>query len=129
MKEWYCYLLRSETKRNRTYVGSTCDLHRRLRQHNGKRTGGARYTRAFRPWRHARVVKGFPDRTRALQFEWAWKHPRKSRYLRTHREHKTLGKHLHGVQGRMHVCEKLLEAEPWNHMALTVDDTHPNMKE
>ncbi len=116
-KPWYCYLLCSEKKHNRTYVGSTCDVHRRLRQHNGLRSGGARYTRAYRPWRHALVVKGFPDRTRALQFEWAWKHPRRSRYLR--QERKTLLKHgLHGVRGRMYVCKKLMHTKPWNCMHL-----------
>lgn len=46
---WVVYVLRS-TVRNRTYVGITVDLERRLSQHNGELPGGASSTRAGRPW-------------------------------------------------------------------------------
>lgn len=43
----YCvYLLTHETK-NRTYVGITNNLKRRIRQHNGEIKGGARSTTAL----------------------------------------------------------------------------------
>jgi len=46
---WVVYVLQS-TVRNRTYVGITIDLERRLAQHNGEQPGGASSTRAGRPW-------------------------------------------------------------------------------
>jgi putative endonuclease len=45
---WWLYLLRST--RGRTYVGITTELERRLAQHNGQQPGGAKSTRAGRPW-------------------------------------------------------------------------------
>lgn len=70
------YLLYSEETR-RTYVGSTNNPAKRLRQHNGELVGGAKYTRAGRPWRKICHVTGFPDRRTALQFEWRMHHPPK----------------------------------------------------
>ena len=67
-----CYLLRSSTSR-RTYVGITNNLPRRLRQHNGELVGGAKSTRAGRPWQVAAFVEGFEDMSQALMFEWAWR--------------------------------------------------------
>lgn len=74
---WFCYLL-SSTEDNRTYVGVTPDLNRRLQQHNGERSGGAAATRGG-SWRRVCHIRGFPDQRSALQFEWAWKH-RSKRY-------------------------------------------------
>ena len=73
---FYCYLLESQ---NKTYIGATVDPNRRLQQHNGEKSGGARATRG-KVWRRVLYVSGFPDWTAALQFEWAWKfHSRKQR--------------------------------------------------
>lgn len=59
-------------KNNRTYVGATLNFERRLRQHNGEITGGARYTTFSGPgWRPVFHVVGFPNQRAALQFEWA----------------------------------------------------------
>ena len=46
---WFVYVLRSKAKR-RTYVGVALDPQRRLLQHNGELAGGAKSTRAGRPW-------------------------------------------------------------------------------
>ncbi|WFD16632.1 Slx4p interacting protein [Malassezia arunalokei] len=77
-----CYLLRSLSKPNQTYVGSTPDPVRRLRQHNGLVKNGAFYTRMARPWTMDVVVYGFPSKLAALQFEWSWQSPHLSRHLR-----------------------------------------------
>ena len=66
-----CYTLYNS--KFRTYVGTTNDLQRRLRQHNGELSGGARFTRGQGPWKVGIVVSGFVDRKHALQFEWAAK--------------------------------------------------------
>ncbi|MFH1534510.1 MAG: GIY-YIG nuclease family protein [Patescibacteria group bacterium] len=41
----YLYILRSNTKR-RTYIGITCDISKRIVQHN---SGNVRSTRGYRP--------------------------------------------------------------------------------
>ena len=68
--EFVSYLLFSG---NRTYIGATTDPDRRLRQHNGELSGGARATKG-RKWERALYVYGFPNWTACLQFEWAWKY-------------------------------------------------------
>jgi structure-specific endonuclease subunit SLX1 len=70
---WKCYLLATtDGKTQKTYVGITPDLDRRLRQHNGEIAGGAAAT-AGRRWERIGYVSGFPDMRAALQFEWRWK--------------------------------------------------------
>ena len=100
-KYYYCYLLHSTTSKTRTYIGYTIDPKRRLRQHNGEITGGAKYTRGWRPWHHKLVVSGFKTSTEALQFEWAWKHPCRSRFLKGVRGRST--------KDRVKVCRLLMK--------------------
>ena len=56
----------------RTYVGATVNPDRRLRQHNGEISGGARATKG-RAWRRVFLIGGFADERDALRFEWRWK--------------------------------------------------------
>lgn len=70
-EHYYCYLLRAVSS-NRTYIGSTNDPLRRLQQHNGERSGGARSTRG-EAWSTAACVSGFATRRQALSFEYSWR--------------------------------------------------------
>lgn len=66
---WYIYLLLN-SKNDRTYVGSTTDPDRRLRQHNREITGGAKATSKGAPhWKLAVVVGGFSGRSPACRWE------------------------------------------------------------
>lgn len=77
--DWYAYVLVSE--RGRTYVGTTTDVARRLRQHNGELAGGARTTRAGRPWIIGRILGPFSGRGAALRVELALRRVRGVRRL------------------------------------------------
>jgi predicted GIY-YIG superfamily endonuclease len=99
---YVCYLLISLTSR-RTYVGITNNLHRRLRQHNGEITGGARATRVGRPHVCLVTVGGFNTQQECLQFEYMWKHmaPKKS----------------HGEKARLCKLKALLQKDRWTRNA------------
>jgi len=101
MSNYAVYLLRSQTT-TRTYVGCTNNIERRLRQHNGEIKGGAKYTKYGRPWELVCMLKGFPDKTSAYQFEWRMHHPPK--YLKPKRR-------CYGVDGRMKCMNGILKLE------------------
>jgi len=65
------YILR-EIGGNRSYVGYTVNLDRRIRQHNSELVGGAKATKG-RKWEFMGYIKGFPDNIIALQCEWKLK--------------------------------------------------------
>ena len=113
----HCYLLRSRHRPARTYVGYTVAPARRLRQHNGELQGGARATRALRPWVHVAIVHGFPSARAALQFEWAWKHPRESRHLSA----AVRGQSVNGPLGRLWVLNLMVRTAPWAALDLVVE--------
>lgn len=69
---WSVYVLVS-AQSSRTYVGITTDLARRVAQHNGDLRGGARSTRAGRPWELAAKYGPFEGRGEAQRVEHAVK--------------------------------------------------------
>ena len=76
--DYNLYLLK-HTNHNRTYLGITNNLKRRLRQHNCEIKGGAKYTslinsRLITNWNYACYIDGFKTKNDALKFEWALKH-------------------------------------------------------
>jgi predicted GIY-YIG superfamily endonuclease len=67
------YILESGD-RERTYVGLTNNLAKRLRQHNGLVKGGARYTSTRTGWRLACLIHGFSADSQARKLEWRMHH-------------------------------------------------------
>jgi predicted GIY-YIG superfamily endonuclease len=100
------YLLNSLSKPQRTYVGYTVDLDRRVRQHNGELVGGAKYTQHGRPWKVIGYVTGFPTDSLALQFEWRMHHPQP--------------RSGPGVAGRIKTLNRLLSDPKWGPYHLRV---------
>lgn len=73
---WACYILRSFKKGcNKTYIGSTNSTVRRIRQHNGIKSGGAKASACLIPSEMFCIVTGFLDHKAALRCEWLLKHP------------------------------------------------------
>lgn len=77
----FAYLLRSETDPERTYVGLTDNLERRLAEHN---EGKSIHTNKFRPWKLMTSI-AFDERENAEAFE---------RYLKSHSGRSFSKKHL-----------------------------------
>lgn len=75
---YYCYILTNNIN-NRTYNGSTNNLHRRIRQHNGMIVGGAHATKEYRPWQYCAFLTGFKTQKEALSCEWRIRHPTNSK--------------------------------------------------
>ena len=96
MNNWSCYLIQNGKA---TYVGVSLDPIRRLRQHNGEISGGAKYTKSRGSgWSHVCILSGF-DKISSLQFEWAVKHchPRNA----------------HGLKNRIKKFLNVLNREKW----------------
>jgi len=74
---WSCYILESSNNiySNRTYVGFTNNIKKRIKQHNGIIAGGAKATIVMRPNNYYCIITGFPNKRVALRCEWLLKHP------------------------------------------------------
>ncbi|KAK2351565.1 structure-specific endonuclease subunit slx1 [Trifolium repens] len=72
-ESWCVYLILSTNHPIKTYVGVTTNFPRRLKEHNGELKGGAKASRAGRPWICACIVCGFTNRSEACVFESKWK--------------------------------------------------------
>lgn len=70
---WSVYLIISTNPPIKTYVGVTNNFTRRLKQHNGELKGGAKASRAGRPWICACIIQGFGSKSEACKFEFRWK--------------------------------------------------------
>jgi predicted GIY-YIG superfamily endonuclease len=91
----------------RTYIGSTNDVRRRVRQHNGELAGGARATCSAGKkgcWGAVLLIEGFCDHRTALQAEWRMKH------IRNRRNH--LYADLRGAAGKVRGLSELLSTLP-----------------
>ena len=98
MCDYICYILKSG---NRTYNGSTNNMKRRLRQHNGEIKGGAKCTSKRGPWSPYCIITGFQDNVEALQTEWRIKRVEGRRRARTYS----------GPKGRIKGLNKILQMD------------------
>lgn len=105
-KEWVCYILRSTNlnNTNKTYVGCTINVNRRLRQHNGIIKGGARSTCIGRPYICYCIISGFENKYQAYQCEWLLKHPTGK---------KKGNNKYYGINGRIQGLNLLLSLDKW----------------
>jgi predicted GIY-YIG superfamily endonuclease len=123
----FCYLLNSSVKNCQAcYIGFTDNPRRRLRCHNGELTNGAHHTSKYRPWEHVCVVSGFPNRIVALQFEWQWQNPKKSRIIKN-RESILNQKNIRGYRMSLKVLNSLLETALWKRLNLTIHFIDPQI--
>ena len=69
MTQWICYILKSVDS-NKTYVGATDNLYRRLCDHNGIHgiSKGAKATKGNQ-WIPILFISGFPNKIACLSFE------------------------------------------------------------
>lgn len=77
---WFCYVLRNNNQKykNCTYVGSTNNPNRRIRQHNSIIKGGAKYTTSkASEWEMFILLSGHPTHSNVLSCEWKMKHLKK----------------------------------------------------
>lgn len=104
--KYYCYILRSTNEKhlNKTYNGSTNNMKRRLRQHNGELVGGAKSTHNKGLWIPYVILTGFESKIEALCCEYRIKHPTNKKL----REGK-----YNGVKGRVKSLNIVLNLDRW----------------
>ena len=69
----------TEKNNYNSYTGSTPNLYRRIRQHNGELKGGAKYTtrrlnNLLFKWKYRFIIMTFLQKNDALSLEWNIKH-------------------------------------------------------
>jgi len=101
-----CYILQNDDNQ-RTYNGYTVNTAKRLRQHNGELSGGARSTKCSTTWKYICIVSGFPDKINALQCEWRIRKPSNKRRAREYR----------GPEGRIKGLNHVLHLDKWTSRA------------
>lgn len=111
--KFYCYILYNLNPfySNLTYNGSTNNLKRRLRQHNGEIVGGAKATSGKGPWTYLAVIEGFENHIEALCCEWKIKHPtgrvRPKKYC--------------GIKGRIDSLNTIMNLDSWTTKSSTLN--------
>jgi len=93
-KKYYCYWIVSGRS---SYIGATVDPTKRLKQHCGVLSGGARRTKG-KLWHFHCVISGFRTWREALCYEWAFKY---------------YSRHCRGIESRQLALEKLMLKERW----------------
>jgi predicted GIY-YIG superfamily endonuclease len=97
MDDYICYIIYNN---NYSYVGITNNIKKRIRQHNGYISGGAKYTKMIgKGWNYLCYIKGFKNKIDALMFEWSIKH--------------CMPKNKYGIINRIDKLYKILNKKYW----------------
>ena len=123
ISRWYVYILQSRKTENSklTYVGKTCDLGRRINQHNCIVSDGKKWTgtRKGIPWQMIAYISGFVSEEQALQFEWRCHHP----FNKASRK-KNKVKPAVGMSKRVRDLNFILSLDKWT----SNSEPNPNLK-
>lgn len=74
---WYVYVIQAANK-GTTYVGCTTDVIRRVKEHSGLKSGGAKATKGKGLWVLRAVFGPYSGRSEAMKAEYALKHSKRS---------------------------------------------------
>jgi len=75
----YVYIIEGlKDNKKKHYIGYTNNPSKRIRQHNGEISGGAKATRGYK-WKFIGIISNIKDNIEALQIEWRLKHATKKR--------------------------------------------------
>lgn len=112
--EYFCYIIKpvEPTNCKKTYNGSTNNLKRRLRQHNGIIKGGAKSTKG-NTWEYFVIIKGFKSKIEALSCEWKIKHPTNT---------KRRPQKYNGPEGRVKSLELVINTDTWTSKSSGLED-------
>lgn len=114
----YILYNRNPKHEGKIYIGFTVNPARRIRQHNREIKGGAWKTgRNKGPWDMVLINHGFHTSLAALQFEWAWQNPSKSRRL-SHLPKRMSKEPMFTY--RLRILSEMLNTGPWNRLPLTI---------
>ncbi len=72
-----------------------------------------------RPWEMVLVLYGFTTQVQALQFEWAWQHPEKSKAARVVAAGMKKSQR-YGAKGKVRLLVGMLHESPWCYYPLTL---------
>ncbi|XP_066930666.1 structure-specific endonuclease subunit SLX1-like [Clytia hemisphaerica] len=113
----YILLCKGPERKGDVYIGFTVNPRRRIRQHNRELKGGAWKTKKNKGnWEMVLIIHGFRSQVSALQFEWAWQNPLKSKRLN----------HMKKLRGekkfdlKLRALSEMLNTGPWNRLPLTI---------
>lgn len=130
MHDWVCYIIYAVVDRRvHVYVGKTNDMHRRLRQHRGEISGGAKETKRLRErggfWQLGATNWGFRTEREALVFEAQLQDPRHRRLLKA-RQHDLC--YMQEFPRTLYNAHLLCDTEEFNHVHVRVHDVGPHLE-
>jgi len=92
----------------------TNNIDNRCKQHNGELKGGAKATQGINDWKYYFIVGEFENKSKAMRFEWLWKHKKNSN-----------GKWMNskGIKGRTKRLNELLDEDEWQDIIIFYNES------